>query len=719
MEMFEVEAASIASTLPILPTPPIPSDSPTPQIIPILQTPPTPPIPEISPVTSIPQILSTSSMPPISSTELDTDHSSEFESESRKAMLKQERTPLVNISERKEAHADDLYSDDLYSDGVKWTTPKMPIPKSLPMSSRVLQMNYALCRLTDPPLPIRISDALHPFLLFYDVQRSCALSLENLLGFYGILLYQLLWGDKKHGRVTFSQHPAYFDIEHPDTSSSFIDAPNFDVGRTSPLSLNRKLAFILLLQVAKQTPSLRVIKKCPEAVPDWHRIDHLLCLGYKEYSWAIYSPADANVCMSYALKTWSRVQHHDPRLFSQECFESMKLSSNFGEVKRSDQYRERRAGSSFLLHSSGRPSKEIENRKPSDIKLYSNLTKSPFDNHVKLNGIYSSVQKLLGKYEILPNATRRMVWTCKCGHASYDDFTEFPGREGAAVDFAKELMKTGYITRAQITSQSLGTKLRVSGRFQNGINLISRKLLKIRNTSLSTFVKASLPKTPVCLPADGCRWLHLCMKEKPYATHLKPLHVCKDENQDPLTDKTFFRALKHAYSKERTWRDWAILKLRRIEFIGFEACPGDYVDHIKPNDLPPSTNEYDFAPPPPPKMVPPTGPEHMLHLFQDCPSISDVNSNFYLQRIPRRKIEPIAFNANKLSENLGWGLHFVEGLNTSLAITVMFILSSVLGIAFAICWTILEKDIQGAFGVAAYITSVVTLAIRKRQRANQ
>lgn len=110
-------------------------------------------------------------------------------------------------------------------------------------------------------------------------------------------------------------------------------------------------------------------------------------------------------------------------------------------------------------------------------------------------------------------------------------------------------------------------------------------------------------------------------------------------------------------------------------------------------------------------MVPPIGPEHMLHLFQDCPSISDVNSSSYLQRIPRRKIEPIAFNANRLSENIGWGLHFVEGLNTPLAITVMFILSSVLGIAFAICWTILEKDIQGAFGVAAYITTVMTLAV--------
>ncbi|KAM0136732.1 hypothetical protein ACHAP3_004481 [Botrytis cinerea] len=758
MEGFEREAISAVYT---------PSIPPMPRIFPTSSVPQTPPVSSASLTTSTPQILSTSLTPPTPSPGLDADYLWESDSGSKKSELKQGKAP-VNISERKELYPDDLYSDDLYSDDVKWSSPRSnrksrvnsrnmitnyrglmigssqtrcegaPIPRSLPMSNRIIQMNDNLCRLTSPPLPIRISDALHPFLLFYDVQIACAVSIENLLGFYGILMCQLLWGDKKHGRVTFSQHPAYFDIDHPETFSSFVDAPNFDVERTSPLPLDEKPAFVLLLQVAKQPPSLRVIKKDSEAVPDWHRIDHLLCLGYREYVWAIYSPADANVCMSYALKTWSRVHHAEPRLFSQECFGNMKLSINLGEVKRFEQYRGRLAGPSSLFRGSEYQTKEIEKSTVSDIsksreyvrensgkeilpqnyrvramfeESYSNLTKSPLDNYFKLNGVYSSMQMLFRKHEILPNATQRMIWKCKCGHASYDDFAELPGREGAVADFAKELMQAGYITRAQTTNRPLGMKLWIGGRIQNGINLISRKLSNIRNTPLPTFVKASPPKNPVCLPADECRWLHLCMKKKPYATHLKPLHVCKDENQDPLTDKTFFRTLKHAYDEEKTWKDWAVLKLRRIEFIGFEACPDDYVDHIKPNDLPPTTNEHDFAPPPPPKMVPPIGPEHMLHLFQDCPSVSDVNSNFYLQRIPRRKIEPIAFNANSLSENLGWGLHFVEGLNTSLAVTVMFILSSVLGIIFALCWAILEKDIQGAFGVAAYITSVMTLAV--------
>jgi hypothetical protein len=57
------------------------------------------------------------------------------------------------------------------------------------------------------------------------------------------------------------------------------------------------------------------------------------------------------------------------------------------------------------------------------------------------------------------------------------------------------------------------------------------------------------------------------------------------------------------------------------------------------------------------------------------------------------------------------GTPFVETLNTSLAMTVMFIASSVTGLVFAIAWSVLKMDLQGAFGVTAYITSISTLAV--------
>ncbi|EDO04752.1 predicted protein [Sclerotinia sclerotiorum 1980 UF-70] len=468
---------------------------------------------------------------------------------------------------------------------------------------------------------------------------------------------------------------------------------------------------------------------------------HELLWRHREYFWVIYSPAEASFCINYALKTWRRVYQHEPELFSQERFGQIpKLEADAIGRKRSGRSFRRSitSSSSSLLNDSEVRSKNIDKFLTTGIKekreylpkthkinnehhssgpqitfetLFSDLAKSSSQNYVIKDKIISSLKRVFGGNSDSLRGTRRMIWKCKCGCTSYDDFSEWPGQEGAIVEFAKELMQAGYITQAQITRQPGRTNNWAPRKPQIGLNLISRIIPRIRQTSLPVFVQSSSKKSTVCLPVDKCRWLHLCMKKRPYATHLKPLHVCKDDEQNPLTDKTFFKALKQAYSKEKTWKDWLIFKLEKIEFIGFEACPDDYVDHIKPNDLPSTTNEYDFVPPLSSKMVPPIGPKHMLHLFQNCSAISQVNSSFYLQRIPRRKIEPITFKANSLNDNLGWGLHFVEGLNTSLAVTVMFIVSSILGIGFAICWTMLEKDIQGAFAVAAYVTSVATLAV--------
>jgi len=236
--------------------------------------------------------------------------------------------------------------------------------------------------------------------------------------------------------------------------------------------------------------------------------------------------------------------------------------------------------------------------------------------------------------------------------------------------------------------------------------------------------------TPVasqCAPIQMCRWLHMCLEKHPYATKLEPLHVCKDENQNDYTDASFFRALNMAYYKQRSLKERSLFRLKKIEFVEvkflnaaselvaddsqqFELCPEDLVDHIIPDKLPPTTEEYDFAPPPPPRKCPPIGTQHMMHLFTQC-SAAPRETSFYFRHIPRRKEQALSFRPGMIEGNTGWGLHFVEGLNSSLAVTVMFSISLVLGIVFAICWSIWRKDVQGAFGVASYVTSVITLAV--------
>lgn len=65
----------------------------------------------------------------------------------------------------------------------------------------------------------------------------------------------------------------------------------------------------------------------------------------------------------------------------------------------------------------------------------------------------------------------------------------------------------------------------------------------------------------------------MCLKKSPYATKLEPLHVCKDEEQNDLTDATFFQALRRAYFGKKNWRERLLFKLKRIEFVevGFNS----------------------------------------------------------------------------------------------------------------------------------------------------
>ena len=100
----------------------------------------------------------------------------------------------------------------------------------------------------------------------------------------------------------------------------------------------------------------------------------------------------------------------------------------------------------------------------------------------------------------------------------------------------------------------------------------------------------------------------------------------------------------------------------------------------------------------------------MMHLFTSC-SAQPQNTSLYLCHIPKRRDKALSFRAELVEGNTGWGIHFVETLNSSLAVTVLFCISLVVGIVFAACWSVWKKDVQGAFGVASYVTSVMTLAV--------
>jgi hypothetical protein len=103
-----------------------------------------------------------------------------------------------------------------------------------------------------------------------------------------------------------------------------------------------------------------------------------------------------------------------------------------------------------------------------------------------------------------------------------------------------------------------------------------------------------------------------------------------------------------------------------------------------------------------------------MHLFSSC-SAQPLTSSLYPRHIPKRKEKALAFRADSDEGATGRGLHFVENVNNALVVTAMFAVSLTLGIVSAICWSMWRYDVRGAFGVASYVTSVITLAVMTRQ----
>jgi hypothetical protein len=69
----------------------------------------------------------------------------------------------------------------------------------------------------------------------------------------------------------------------------------------------------------------------------------------------------------------------------------------------------------------------------------------------------------------------------------------------------------------------------------------------------------------------------------------------------------------------------------------------------------------------------------------------------------------------------GWGIEFREGRSSSKImwlILVIFILSSVV---FGVVWTVMKKDLQGAFGVSGWLVTLgailLTLTVLQKNEA--
>lgn len=135
------------------------------------------------------------------------------------------------------------------------------------------------------------------------------------------------------------------------------------------------------------------------------------------------------------------------------------------------------------------------------------------------------------------------------------------------------------------------------------------------------------------------------------------------------------------------------------------------VDIRKVPDMPPETrrDEYLYEPC---GLIPPVGENFMSHWFQHPEEAWDLL--YAYSRFPKKRKGELEVNPAQ-GPRVGWGIQIVEDWVVSrlwlLGLTV-FLCGS---LAFGICWTILEHDIQGAFGVSAYVVALLTLVVGAAQ----
>lgn len=107
-------------------------------------------------------------------------------------------------------------------------------------------------------------------------------------------------------------------------------------------------------------------------------------------------------------------------------------------------------------------------------------------------------------------------------------------------------------------------------------------------------------------------------------------------------------------------------------------------------------------------LIPPIGENLMTHLFHHPHEANE--KAITLQRSPKKRKERLAI-CPQMGTNVGWGIQLVENWAMTkvwlLACTI-FVLS---GLIFAIAWSVLKHDLQGAFGVAAFFTTLAGLGI--------
>ncbi|KAI4092076.1 MAG: hypothetical protein LQ344_003731 [Seirophora lacunosa] len=308
----------------------------------------------------------------------------------------------------------------------------------------------------------------------------------------------------------------------------------------------------------------------------------------------------------------------------------------------------------------------------------------------------------------------RIRWTCACGSRLYDDFVEL--RPGAADDLKSSLHspRRQRPTGQQSTSSAstyAGEALNVDA--NGGSASPSAGLPGPDGRSLAPFYNPcptnGRPTSTAITCGPESKWLLVCAQAWRRPTSLLHLNVCST-----TSDQQLFTELRQLYVslKKAWWHRLTLKVVQSIKYVQITALkPSVRTTSKGPRRCPQSSRHasrgqkgtYQAC-----DLIPPIGENPMTHLFHHPHEAND--KAITLQRSPKKRKERLAV-CPQMGTNVGWGIQLVEKWAMTkvwLLACTMFVLS---GLIFAIAWSVLKHDLQGAFGVAVFFTTLAGLVI--------
>ena len=203
------------------------------------------------------------------------------------------------------------------------------------------------------------------------------------------------------------------------------------------------------------------------------------------------------------------------------------------------------------------------------------------------------------------------------------------------------------------------------------------------------------------------RFLELCVNTGEFQRQLAEIDVSSVKS-----DAQLFDLIRERYRGLRSFRlKYFLLKPADVHFVQFSVEDRYRVGILdKPMAIPSEaemvSEGYDYRPR---SLKPPPIPANIFlhHLANPGPHKRLVWGN----RMPQ-KLDNSILQSQCPDDGLvtGWGVHIIEGLNKSILLLCTLAGLVVSGIV-AMAWSIARDDVQGGFGIGAWLTSVQAIVL--------